>query len=421
MDLWKILVLVTLRLNCNWDYDKLHDIANNHLKIREFPGHSLYDFDQRYSLQTLKDNIRLFTPEILDRINVVVVEAGHRLLCKDGDLRLKGRCDSFVVETDVHFPTDINLLLDAVRKVVFIIGRLCFELGITDWRQYKHLFKKVGKAFAAARKLKRSTSRDETVRQKREELIKDVHGQYVDLVESLVARAKRTLSILDCMDVGNMARILVVEKFIGDAERQIDQIRRRVLNGETIPHHEKVFSIFEEHTEWICKGKAGVPQELGLGVCVLEDQFGFVLHHQVMEGKKDVDIAVEMVLKAKGKFPGLSACSFDRGFYSPQNKIDLMELLELAAMPKKGRLSNKDKEFEYSEEFVEARRKHSAVESAINALENHGLDVCPDHGVFGFRRYVGLAVVARNLQVLGAAIRKRELKRRKRLETKQAA
>ena len=334
---------------------------------------------------------------------------------------MKGRCDSFVVETDVHFPTDANLLLDAIRKTIFLIGGLCFQLGITDWRQYRHHFKKVRKAFRKARKLKSSTSRDETVRQKREELINDTHRQYVDLVESLVARAKQTLSIPDCMDVGNMATILVIEKFVGDAERQIDQIRRRVLNGETIPHHEKVFSIFEEHTEWICKGKAGVPQELGLAVCIMEDQYGFVLHHQVMEGQKDVDIAVDMVLKARDKFPGLSACSFQRGFYSPQNKKRLTGLLELAAMPKKGGLSKKDKEFEYSEEFVEARKKHSAVESAINALENHGLDTCPDHGIAGFRRYVGLAVVARNLQVLGAAIRKKELKRRDRLAKKLAA
>ncbi len=421
MDLWKILVLGTLRLDCNWNYDKLHDIANNHFTIREFLGHSLYDFDQRYSLQTLKDNIRLFTPKILEQINVVVVEAGHQFLNNVDDLKLKGRCDSFVVETDVHFPTDTNLLLDAIRKIIFLIGGLCFRLGITEWRQYEHLFKNVRKAFNAARKLKRSTSKNETVCQKREDLIKDAHRQYVDLVESLVARAKLTLSILDGMDVGETAHILVIEKFISDAERQIEQIRRRILNGETIPHHEKVFSIFEEHTEWICKGKAGVPQELGLGVCVLEDQFGFVLHHHVMEGQKDVDIAVDMVLKAKGKFPGLSACSFDRGFYSPQNKIDLMELLELAAMPKKGKLSKKDKEFEYSEEFIEARKKHPAVESAINALENHGLDKCPDHGIFGFKRYVGLAVVARNLQVLGAAIRKKELKRKKRLAKKQAA
>ena len=83
-------------------------------------------------------------------------------------------------------------------------------------------------------------------------------------------------------------------------------------------------------------------------------------------------------------------------------------------MPKKGRLSAQDQTIEKSEEFVEARRKHSAVESSINALENHGLDRCLDHGLHGFKRYVALSVLARNLQILGHLIQQKELKRQKR-------
>ncbi len=69
------------------------------------------------------------------------------------------------------------------------------------------------------------------------------------------------------------------------------------------------------------------------------------------------------------------------------------------------------KEIENSEEFREARRKHSAVESSINALENHGLDRCRDYGLHGFKRYVGLAVLARNIQVIGHILREKELAR----------
>jgi hypothetical protein len=414
MDLWKILVLGTLRLNCNWDYDKLHNIANNHKTVREFLGHTIFEFDQSYALQTLKDNICLFTPEVLDEINQVVVKAGHNLLRESADSALKGRCDSFVVETDVHYPTDINLLLDAIGKVVFLIGRLCNELGITDWRQYRHIFKKIKKQFNVVRKLKRSTSKDETKKAKRDRLIIDTHRQFVDLVESYVIRAKESIRILKVMDIGHVAHIMLIENYIDHAERQIDQIRRRILDEETIPHNEKVFSIFEEYTEWICKGKAGVPQELGLGVCVLEDQYGFILHHHVMENQQDVEIAVLMVAEAKRKFSALSGCSFDKGFYSPQNREELQELLDEVVLPKKGKLSQKDKQIEHSEEFIESRRKHAAVESAINALENHALDRCRDHGIDGFKRYVALAVLARNIQVLGAKIRQKELKRQKR-------
>ncbi len=82
-------------------------------------------------------------------------------------------------------------------------------------------------------------------------------------------------------------------------------------------------------------------------------------------------------------------------------------------LPKKGRLSFKDKELEHSEEFVKFRKKHSGVESSINALENHGLDRCIDHGLDGFKRYIALAVVARNIQILGELLQQKEIKRQK--------
>ncbi len=184
-----------------------------------------------------------------------------------------------------------------------------------------------------------------------------------------------------------------------------------MVKSEKIPHSEKVFSIFEEHTEWISKGKAGVPQELGLKVCVLEDQFGFLLHHHVMENQTDDQVAVTMVTEAKRKFAALNSCSFDKGFHSPKNQKELQDLLDRVVLPRKGKLSLKAKEIEHSEDFIEARYKHSAVESAINALENHALDRRPDHGIIGFKRYVALAVLARNLQILGAKIQKKALKR----------
>ena len=82
MDLWKILVMGTIRLNCNWDYDKLQEIVNNHKTIRQMLGHGMMDDDKTYPLQTLKDNVSLLTPEILDQINTVVVKEGHKLLFK---------------------------------------------------------------------------------------------------------------------------------------------------------------------------------------------------------------------------------------------------------------------------------------------------------------------------------------------------
>jgi hypothetical protein len=83
MFFWRIFVLGTLRLCCNWDFDRLREIANHHDTVRQMLGHSIRDFDKhQYSLQTLKDNIALFTPEVLDEINQIIVKAGHDAVSK---------------------------------------------------------------------------------------------------------------------------------------------------------------------------------------------------------------------------------------------------------------------------------------------------------------------------------------------------
>jgi len=414
MELWKIFVLGTVRLNCNWDYDKLLDMANNHQRLRQLLGHSQWDMRESYALQTLKDNLRLFTAEVLDKINQVVVKAGHTVVGQSPEGSLKGRCDSFVVETDVHYPTDINLLFDAIGKVLVLITLVCGRVGIPGWRQSQHNIRKVKKLFRKAQKMKRSTSKNAAKQAARQELIKSAHHAYLELVESFLKKVRKTIKLLRDGELAGEDELQEIEGFIKHAERQIDQIRRRVLQGEVIPHDQKVFSVFEEHTEWICKGKAGVPQELGLRVCILEDQYGFVLYHHVMQKQTDEAVAILMVQETQGRFAGLSSCSFDKGFYTPQNRLDLDEKLDMPILPKKGRLSEADRERQFAEEFVQGRQQHSAVESGINALENHGLDRCPDHGIEGFIRYVGLAVVARNLQILGHLVQKRILQRQKR-------
>ena len=417
MDLWKILVLGTLRLICNWDYDKLMEIANEHRTLRLMLGHGIIDNDFRYALQTLKDNVSLFTPEILDKINQIAVKYGHEIVGLKPDEKLHASCDSFVLETDVHYPTDINLLWDAMRKMILSIVLLCVQAGLPGWRKSDYLLKKTKKLFRKAQLMKHSTSKNKEKKAKREKLIIAAHLAYLDLAEDIINKIKETLlEVFSPADIVVQLKIQKIQEFIAHAERQIDQIRRRVVEGESIPHHEKVFSIFEEHTEWISKGKAGVSQELGLRVCIVKDQFGFILHHRVMRNETDDKIAVPIIQETKERFVELGGCSFDKGFHSPENQEKLRELLDRVVLPRKGSLSAINREIENSEEFREARRKHSAVESSINALENHGLDRCLDHGIKGFERYVGLAVLARNIQIIGHVLQQKKLKQVQRLE-----
>jgi hypothetical protein len=412
MQWWNILVMGSLRLNLNCDYDRLQELVNNHKTIRQMLGHGLLDDERTYQLQTLKDNVRLFTPEILDEINQSVVRAGHRLKKKD---TLAARCDSFVVETDVHYPTDINLLLDAVRKVIALTADYVEMTGIGGWRQSAYNRRQIKKAHRTVQRMKRSTSKDAAKKALRQAAIVHAHRDYIELARGFMQKSETTLATaVSALSLGALAKTLAIQTFIDHARRQIDQIERRVIFGEKIPHTEKVFSLFQGHTEWISKGKAGVPVELGLKVCIVEDTQGYLLHHQVMQKQTDDQIALDLIEQTQARYPTLAVCSFDKGFHSPKNQIELTEILERLVLPKKGRCNKAEQEREGSEAFRCARRQHSAVESGINALEVHGLDRCLDHGISGFKRYVALAVVARNIQKLGAELQKKIQRQEKR-------
>jgi hypothetical protein len=410
MDFWKIFVLGTLRLACNWDFDKLVEIANNHKRLRMTLFHAPED-DFLYALRTVAENIALLTPEILGEISRAVIRHGHCLVGKMPGEKLFGSCDSFPSETNVHFPTDISLLPDALRKIITPIP----GTNRKGWRKWNNLPNKAKNLWRASQQQKKRSAKSEKARAELEELIIKAHLAYIAYARTIVERAGRTLDTISDTDVVTCLRAGEIWKFIRHANRQIDQIERRVVLGESIPHAEKVFSIFEEHTRWIKKGKAGVPQQLGLNVCIVKDQYGFILHHRVMETETDDKIAVPIIRETIDRFPEFSVCPFDRGFHSPANQKDLAEILDRVILPRKGRLTKEAEETENASEFKEGRRKHSAVESSIAALANHGLDRCPDHGIRGFKRYVALGVLARNMQIVGHIIRQKERKRLKRL------
>ena len=410
MELWKIFVLGVLRLNLNCDYDRLQSLANNYKTVREMLGHAVLDEDYYYQLQTLKDNVRLLTPEVLSEINQIIVSTGHELLKKKETAKLAARCDSFVVKTDVHFPTDINLLFDAIRKAIQLVARLSDKHGITSWRQYQYNIKAVKKSYRNAQQSKKANSKDE---HKKISKIQEAHRAYVELAESFTTKVSQTVNHINkekSLSLTEAANLIEINDYLIHGARQIDQIRRRVLCGEVIPNEEKVFSLFEPHTEWVCKGKLGVPVELGVRVCITEDKNQFILHHKVMWKQTDEKLTVPMAEEVKKKFPNLYSMSYDRGFYSKNNRDQLSELLASYALPKKGKLSREDKIIQTREDYIQAKSRHSAVESAINALDIHGLDRCFDHGKIGFERYVALAVVARNIQHIGAILQKRELR-----------
>ena len=266
------------------------------------------------------------------------------------------RGDSFVVETHVHFPADTSQLYDAMRKVLEVCATLSALQGSTQWRQFAHNIRGIKRLLRVVHKLKNSTSKKPEKKALKDQEIKQAHCDYLAAANYQLQRAVSTGAEFGAL---NPLLLSKLNHYVAHAEVQMDQIRRRVLNEEIIPHAEKVFSIFQPHTEWISKGKAGVPVELGLKVCIIEDQYRFILHHQVMEKVTDSDIAVSIIEAAKKRFPNLQAISYDKGFHTPMNQIELKKHLEKVVLPKKARLSQIDKAHESEPEFKRLRRQHS--------------------------------------------------------------
>ena len=427
MDYWRIFVSGMLRTNNNWDFDHLEDQMNSHQKIREMLGLSFWDEGVQFKRRTLINNLSYISDEAYEKINHLIIDSGHKFLNVD-DKELKTRVDSFVMEANIHHPTDSNLLLDAIRKVFHVIIEIGGVTGGTILPNLDQNFQEIRASFNRIRKMRRSNSKNEKVKKERDEAIQKAHISFLELVWNLSNRVKTIFALLPERFLNEqyiVDKVGELSSFLDYADYQIDLIFRRVLLGETIPQHEKIYSFFEYYTQWISKGKAKAPVELGLRVAIMDDQFGFVLKSQVMyqsieqqlDTLKDIStitrkqitdekITVSFLKEALKDFPNIQSVSFDKGFHSVPNQKELKNLEPKIILPKKGKLSKEDQQNQSTSEFVAGRKRHSGVESSIHALENHGLDVCRDRGLDAFKRYVGCAVAARNLQVLGRHIQK---------------
>jgi IS5 family transposase len=144
MSLWQILVLGVVRLGLDADWDRMEHIANYDALVRqmlEVPAAPWGEEDKRFGHQTLRDNVALLDDQVLQAINARIAAAGREVFAKKADApvaALEIKVDSYVLETDVHFPTDLSLLWDAGRKCVDLVeGLLASSYTLPGWRKFK--------------------------------------------------------------------------------------------------------------------------------------------------------------------------------------------------------------------------------------------------------------------------------------------
>lgn len=410
MDLWQILVLGVVRLGLDADWDRMEHVANYDALVRQMlgvPATPWGEEDKRFGHQTLRDNVALLDDELLQQINARIAAAGREVFAKKGGApvaALEVKVDSYVLETDVHFPTDLNLLWDAGRKCVDLIEK--FRRGgsaLTGWRKAKDWRRQL-------KNLQRSTS--QIVYRggpNKEARVKSAVREYLAVGRALEVKVRSSLMAL-CDQPVDLSAWEELEYFHAMLAKHLDLVARRLLNEETIPAHEKVFSLFEPHTEWIQKGKQRPNVELGHKLLLATDQQQLIQDYAVLLGAAEVDQSIPVADRLLGRYgaDSVASLSFDKGFTRAADRELLSLYVPEVVMPKRGKKNAAETERESEKKFVALRQQHSAVESEINSLEHHGLNRCLDVGIKGYQRYVGYGVLSYNLHIIGRELLARQ-------------
>lgn len=232
-----------------------------------------------------------------------------------------------------------------------------------------------------------------------------------------VAKAKPLVERLDPMQ-GAIVNALVtqIEDLRRLGQRVVDQTRRRIIGGEQVAVDEKLFSIFEPHTDLLVRGKVRTPVEFGHKVRLVESGNGLITDYEILKGNPaDQDHIKPTLAHHENRFgaaPRLIAT--DRGFDSQDNIKACKQAGVIESIPQRGGQKTAEREaYEKSRAFKQAQRFRAGVEGRISVLfRGRGMKRCLAHGLDRFDVFVGVAVLANNLLVLAALLEKKQTKRR---------
>ncbi|HWU86823.1 MAG TPA: transposase, partial [Kofleriaceae bacterium] len=220
--------------------------------------------------KTLQRNAKMVQPRTLEKINRLLVEHASAAEVEDGQ---KLRVDCTVVETNIHAPTDSSLLWDSVRVLTRLVNRACeyVDVAFTD---HQRLAKRRALAIQHAR-----THEDRV----------PLYQELLKATEQTVTAAQRTIAAFSTTYPPQALEDPVIYALLGQlrhyselAHRVVDQTRRRVLLGETVPATEKLVSIFETHTDIIIKDRRETLY--GHKLCLATGVSGLITDCQVENG-----------------------------------------------------------------------------------------------------------------------------------------
>jgi IS5 family transposase len=393
-------MLVVMRLY-GWSFEKTEYFVNDSLVLRQFC---------RVYLQKVPDDTtlirwaKLVGPETLQKLNDRAVElARGRKVTRGRKLRV----DTTAVETEIHYPTDSGLIGDGVRVVSRLLRRAKAVLGEAASGLARAFRSRVRTVRRLAQQLHRIARRKG---QQGREALKAAYTKLIATAERTGAQGQRVLEALkQSGQKGAEALAGRLGEFLPRLTQGIDQARRRVLQGESVPAQDKLLSLFEPHTQIVPRFKAGKPVEFGRKIRLDEVEGGIITGYAVLEqgGGQDqpyLKDALEAHRRHFGRAPDLLAA--DRGMASAANERLAQEAgVKHVALPRVGKASAERKRLEKGRSFRRGYRFRAGIEGRIHVLRrDRGLKRSRYRGEVGMGRWVGWGIVTHNLAKIAATV-----------------
>lgn len=310
------------------------------------------------------------------------------------------RLDSTVCESNIHYPTDAHLLWDGFR----VLGRLMTQVKDMDRRlscgnRFHDKKVKALYTYISTHCSKKNKSTIRTVNKKMLKLIECVE-RIVETANNFTENAQRKLS----GGIESFGLLQEIKRMIPLVEQVVFQSRRAWINEEKVPAAERIFSIFEDHTELHKRGKSRQPIEFGHLVTLGQTQEKFISYYMVEEQSRHdtvhKDEAIEDHKKKFGSYPKRFAA--DKNYHvSPEDTQEWEKEIDVYSVGKKGRRDDEETKREHSEAFRSAQRFRAGSEGSISVLKRaFGLKRCLNRGFKSFAATIGCLVFCHNLVLL---------------------
>jgi len=372
------------------------DIAPVYRKFTRFYGAKVPHFT------TIERAIKKISPESMELVNEEIVKLSIEKKVENGKAV---RHDTTVTQTDIQYPTDAKLLNDSVR----VITRLVLNL-LEEAPEIKVKF--VNRTRSVKKRAYRITmakgKNTEKIREKNYKELLRIQKNVCEEAEFVTATVKSNVDIAKRLEV--MVILEELEDILKLAEQVYEQTERRVIKDEHVVAFEKLVSIFETHTDIICRGKKGSRAEFGHKVDFATGRSGLVLRYEVFEGNPGDGEVIERALddyaSMFGRVP--ERLTADRRYFSRENEeIAMNKGVKQVAFPKPGRLSEVRKSLQKARWFKKLLKWRAGIEGNLSTLlRSYGLKRCLWKGWESFKAYVGIGVATYNLRLLAGHLAK---------------